>query len=716
MVVHIYFGEERLDTFKDETIELVQAVQDIRDISKTLNDYSKSFVVPATANNNRIFKHYYFIGLNNSIDARVKINGRIELGKLPFRNGYFQLNKVNIKNGQPFSYDINFFGTLSELGVAMGEDLINILPIGNVPVPYNDEEVLYRLTHEANNDNYFIQYGMFIDKELIYEPGSFGVATDEKRINVAFNGPGGVASSINWREFYPSIWVKKVVESIADQYNIEFVPTPFLQSDDFLGLYLLLNRPSNLSTAAQNQIPERVDLQDIVSAGGEAYFNLTADTITFTSERRSSNRFDRFTVLAIFRPELASLTIPYKVKVWASKNGSAFSVLDTIEGTGNLDYERVFDNEEKITWILYYEIASNPDFSFIHQTELTYRWKHGLNHPINTNFYFVKTLNQVIENTGTAIDVGDVMPSIKVSDFLKGLIAVFNLVLKNVGGNKYILTTINDFYSDNNIIKDYTKYADVKDYVITKSESVSEYLFKFLDPTTKLNIDFKTLNAGGLGYGDLKVTLSGSTAGNVIKTEGSLKTIQAPYEQIVYERIKYPQPYTIFPLAIQAGGLYDTSFEPVFPKPHLHYNIPVTVANIGFQKDASKIELPANINMPHHSRALSVSGDTIGDTGQKQVFLFKKEFSTFDITGTLAVPILHQYEYSLYDNFYNSYIDTINGEKVRIVLMNIRLPLREILELELNMIIRVGVNHYRINKVTTNLNTGICAFELITII
>ncbi len=716
MIVHLYIGENKLDLFKEEQIELVQGVQDIRDITKTLNDYSKSFVVPATVNNNKIFKHYAFIGMDNSIDARVKISGRIDMGTLPFRNGYFQLNKVNIKNGQPFSYDLNFFGTLSELGVAMGEDLIEVLPVGAVSIPYSDVEVLYRLTHESNTLDNYIQYGMFSDKELIYEPGSSGVHTDETRINVSFDGPSGVDSSILWKEFYPSIWVNKLLQSIAEQYNIEFVSTPFLESDDFKGLYMLLNKPSNLSKVSQNQVTTRIDLQRLSNLGGGQYFNLVDDTITFTSEVRGNNRFDRFTIRAAFIPDLGSDTTPYTIKVWAKKNNGYFSVIDTIEGPSNTDYHRVFNNEEKITWTIYYEIIANPDFSFHHQTVLDYRWRHGLNHPINDDFYFVYTDNQVLVNTGNTVTISDVFPSIKVIDLLKGLILMFNLVLQNIGGNKYLLTTIEDYYSTNNTVKDFTKYADVKDYTITKAEAVSEYLFKFLDPQTKLNLDFKDLNEGGLGYGDLKVALSGNTGTANVKTEGTLKTIQVPFEQIVYERIKFPEPYTIMPLPIQAGGLYDTSFAPIFPKAHLHYNVPVTPGDIGIIMNNEKLEIGPNINMPHYSRALSVAGDFVGDTGQKQVLLFNKEFSTYDITGTFQVPVLHRFNYSLYDNFYFFYIHDINSDKTRIVLMNIRLPLREILKLELNDIIKVGVNHYRINKVTTNLNTGICAFELITII
>ena len=50
---------ERVDFFDFESIEVTSTVQDFRDISKVFTDYSKTFNVPASRTNNKIFKHYY---------------------------------------------------------------------------------------------------------------------------------------------------------------------------------------------------------------------------------------------------------------------------------------------------------------------------------------------------------------------------------------------------------------------------------------------------------------------------------------------------------------------------------------------------------------------------------------------------------------------------------------------------------------------------------
>ena len=55
--VQVYIGSERLELFKDETISITQSIQNIKDISKVFTSFTQTFSVPASPNNNKIFKH-----------------------------------------------------------------------------------------------------------------------------------------------------------------------------------------------------------------------------------------------------------------------------------------------------------------------------------------------------------------------------------------------------------------------------------------------------------------------------------------------------------------------------------------------------------------------------------------------------------------------------------------------------------------------------------
>ena len=61
--VQLYIESEdgvmtEIELFQDESITLTQTLQNIKDISKVFTDFSKTFSVPASKSNNKLFEHY----------------------------------------------------------------------------------------------------------------------------------------------------------------------------------------------------------------------------------------------------------------------------------------------------------------------------------------------------------------------------------------------------------------------------------------------------------------------------------------------------------------------------------------------------------------------------------------------------------------------------------------------------------------------------------
>ena len=107
--LQVYIGETRLDLFSDESINVTQSIQNIKDISKIFTDFSRSFTVPASKTNNKIFKHYNNKNIVGGFDARKKVEARLEINNKPFRKGKIKLDGVNLKEGVTASYKITFF-------------------------------------------------------------------------------------------------------------------------------------------------------------------------------------------------------------------------------------------------------------------------------------------------------------------------------------------------------------------------------------------------------------------------------------------------------------------------------------------------------------------------------------------------------------------------------------------------------------------------------
>ena len=55
--LQLYIEGNRIDLFKDETVSITQTIQNIKDIAKVFTSFTKTFSVPASSTNNKLFKH-----------------------------------------------------------------------------------------------------------------------------------------------------------------------------------------------------------------------------------------------------------------------------------------------------------------------------------------------------------------------------------------------------------------------------------------------------------------------------------------------------------------------------------------------------------------------------------------------------------------------------------------------------------------------------------
>ena len=140
-MIEIYIGSSRLDTFKDEDVNIKLSVQNIKDISKIFADYTQNFSVPASKANNAVFKHYYNADVSGGFDASLRKSATILLDKEPFREGSIELLGVNMKNGIASSYEIVFFSAGVNLKDLFGEDELTDLDLSAYTHEYTGANV-----------------------------------------------------------------------------------------------------------------------------------------------------------------------------------------------------------------------------------------------------------------------------------------------------------------------------------------------------------------------------------------------------------------------------------------------------------------------------------------------------------------------------------------------------------------------------------------------
>ena len=310
MQVAIYIYKDgvryRLELFQDENISITSSIQNVNDISKVFTDYSQSFTVPATPNNNKIFAHWYENSIDDGFNANKRYDAEIEINTVPFRKGRIELQSANRDNGNITHYALVFYGTLKSLTDKFGEDkLINLTNLNNlISFTYNASNVVNSVVNTNTSNLAFPLISS--NKAWQYGGGVDDISTS-----------GG---SIDYRELFPSVRVKSIFQAIEEKYNVSFLGN-FLTDKRFTELFLLAKNSEKFL------IQSTSSTVDLVSKTGDdrGYFTVdfTANTITYNGSFDADDYSRKLDVTVIVPSETT-----YELQIL--KDGVLFQ---TINGT-----------------------------------------------------------------------------------------------------------------------------------------------------------------------------------------------------------------------------------------------------------------------------------------------------------------------------------------------------------------------------------------------
>ena len=246
--LQLYIEGERLELFKDESVSLTQTIQNVKDISKIFTSFTKTFSLPASKANNKIFKHYYNYDIVDGFDARIKKAGKIELNSLPYKSGRIKLEGVNLKNNLAHTYRITFFGNTVELPDIIGQDKLGQLPFSSTDytIPYFWSTIRAYLISTQGNGKIIVPF-ITHSQRLFYQSGLGAASNDNLWYNNSFQ------QGVEWNQLKYAIRLYEILLEIEDKYtiandysnNIVFSRDFFNTSNlDFYKLYMWLHRKS----------------------------------------------------------------------------------------------------------------------------------------------------------------------------------------------------------------------------------------------------------------------------------------------------------------------------------------------------------------------------------------------------------------------------------------------------------------------------------------
>jgi len=701
----------RLDLFKDETISLTQTIQDVKDPGKIFTNFSKTFSLPASKTNNKFFKHYenFIQSSEYSFDARKKKEAKIELNSLPFQKGKIRLEGVDLKNGRPDTYRITFFGDL-DLKEVLGDTKLQDLDfLDNFDVTYTSSDVKTALTSIDGSGDVTVGSETFTTPTLVSLIGnsqrafflnvtspvtspSYYDATKEE-VNIS----GGNLSTSNssqysgyyWKDLVYSIRLYVIIKAIEDQFDKITFSTDFFNTTNvgFYNLYMLCQRNAGkiLEGLGSSYTPNQQSGQSYFNATNLHPNNLFLADIIFTIYNLNSYQNFQFIIQVNYTTSSGNIYVDLR-------NTSTNQVVTTFTyavgqsgGTrsfslGNGTYKLIFraDNNETIDT---FSIDLFGNFDNYDTTSIA-------TGDVDSNFD--------IPTQGFSINKN--IPDIKIIDFLSGLFKMFNLTAYKEDGKIYVKTL--DSYYTGGTVRDITEYVDSTSKTVDKALPYREIKLKYEDTNNILakNHLEQFQNAWGEAtYND----------------DGTLDSNNQAYEIVLpFQHMKFEKLTT----GLQVGHLLDDKQAAYLGKPVIYY--PIHSSNTG--ESAPQINLIASINgydggtsnsyetnvdaywMPSNTPTVQSTG-----SGYPESIHFNQEINEwYPETGT-------DYTDTLFEKYYKSYITNVFRFNERLTKIKARLPLSFLQEYSLADELQIGDLTYRINSITTNLQTGESTLELL---
>tara|TARA_R110000796_G_scaffold7371_1_gene25293 strand:+ start:38 stop:2635 length:2598 start_codon:yes stop_codon:yes gene_type:complete len=672
----------RADLFKDESVTITDSILNVRDIGKIFTPFSQQFNLPASKNNNKLFRHYENQDVQNSFDARYRHDAIIKLNGIDYKKGKIQFKSVDLKDNAPYAYKIVFFGDTVELKEVLGETkLSGLIYPSSLNFEYTYANIATKFqANPATNDiivpNIHHTKNMRLNEEGLYQDYETG-------------------DYLRWTDVKPAIKCSAVIEAINNTYP-QLNITGFLNSTAFKPLFMWMHKNegyiSNSIEGGDAQIVRnRFRHQDDVPIGWEidpnAFYNVDIRTVQLTPA--SSRVLFQLTVQAAVQNQ------EYTVRFLRGGTNEVLYSLDQIGssvntyritnanyGNGEIDITVEIIAESTIGLIQSLYVANQrPDGDFYFPGYIT--TQAGSYLPVSGE-----------ESPANTFIVAEQMPDMKVIDWLSGLFKMFNLVVYK-DENKDIITAKAPSWSNLGDAYDITKYVDM-------SKSTVERLFQYKE----MDFRFKSKKSFLVQFSDeiQGIPFSEETypPNGISEFDGGVYKVEVPFEKMMYERITNNSTGNLS--YIQQGAMLNKKFEPTIGAPLLF--IPELQANTNSELQMIDISYtfnpltPAFYNKP--SQLFPLPAAPANQTRASLNFGIEADEWTGASENTT----------NLFSDGYLDYTEAVFNINSRLLKVSAYLPLSIITKYQMNDTFIINNKPYRINSIKTNLLTNKTDLEL----
>ena len=691
--LQLYIGTERVDLFKDETVSLTQTIKNVKDLAKVFTEFTQTFSVPASSVNNKIFKHYYNFDISNGFDARKKQTARIELNDLPFKDGKIALQGVELKNNLAHTYKITFFGNTVDLKDILGDEQLSSLSFSS----FFDRTYDFSTVTDVMNDSLspFIVPLITHTNRLIYNSSSNLTFDPEATINNLYATPlDDTKNGVYWNEFKYAVRLQNIIEAIQTKYGISFSDDFFNNNtnEQFSTLYMWLHRKSG-----SVERPSQVDfvftrLTDLVQTQSQGISSVTNGIINVTIP---SNGLQP----SFLRVNLAQTSPnPYSVQV-IRNGGTVVGELNSVTGNTQLDVLATngFQNNSTYTIQIGGVVTFNSQ-SIIVSVVATAPGVAAIDE--------YKNSNQFGTNQSKEFNIVEQIPKMKIIDFLSGLFNMFNLTAYVDDVGTIVVRTLDSYYADSTTVYNIDKYLDTTKSTSNVALPFNQINFSYKGLGTLLAKQFEQLTNSG--WGSLGFTLDG----DIFDAPSKAYKIEVPFEHMQFERLYDQGTSPPASTNVQWGFSVNENLQSYIGEPLLFYPIFIVNGTSIRIRDTVITDNVVDIDdyiIPSNSFSIAPSTSKINIHFQNEL----NEYLANEPTGTGNA---NEFTDTLFETEYKKYIQDVFNLRRRLIKVTAYLPMKVYYNLQLNDLIELGQDRYKINSMKTDLTTGKTEFELLNTI
>lgn len=677
--IQLYIEGQRVDLFDDESVSITQSIQNVRDIAKVFTEFTKTFTIPSSKTNNKIFKHYYNFDIDGGFDARIKKDATLELNHLPFKKGKIKLEGVDLRNRQPYAYKITFFGNTVSLKDLIGQDKLGSLPLSNYNEEYSSGNVRDLLGQNPENVDVIVPL-ITHTQRLYYDSGENQDETGN--LYYATNRKHGV----KWTDLKMALRVHRIVQAIEQKYGLVFSTDFFNDTNPrYWNLFMWLHRKKGV-VANPEQI-QWVDTAIHPPGDGQLFYTYNDDAGTFGFYP------DDFYYSSIRYYWGRNNADPIQIVVY--KNGVLF--YQTVTLTSATGFVTLSDSTAEYNIVIRHRTTTTLSLSEVRITANA-----PLDPPITEEPEFSPlTLQDVKE-----FSIPQQIPEQKILDFLTSLFKMFNLTTYVLDDGTIYVDTLDNFYANQRSI---TGAYEISQYIDVEKSQVNVAL-----PYRRINFGYKDTDTFFAAFHEMQFGKEWGEENYEQKendrfVEGKIYDVQPDFGHMKFERLYDLDDESL--TTIQWGWSVDDSQEAYIGKPLLFYPVYRRIQDettneqisiiVDFNSDGTmkqNQDISGRINMP--SNSLSFDPGT-----SKANINFYHENNEF--TGGTA------FDETLYKTYYETYIENIFNAKRRLTKVTAHLPLKILLNFTLADRFDINGRRYILNSITTNLKTGKSTMELL---